>query len=96
MAEQQENRVVVVTESSDWRYFTKTQLNSKLLLACTIRDVSTASRAIAYGANINCRRSDYMGPLHIAAEHGDIELMAALCKSHKVNHEAKTMHGNSC
>ncbi|XP_043270401.1 ankyrin-1-like [Venturia canescens] len=93
MAEKQETRVVVVTESSDWRYLTKSQLNTKLLLACTIRDVRTAERAIMYGANVNCRRSDYMTPLHIAAEHGDIELIRLLSKSRNLDPEVKTMHG---
>ncbi|KOC66096.1 Ankyrin-3 [Habropoda laboriosa] len=67
--------------------------NWKLLLACTLRHVPLAKEALSQNANINCRRSDYLTPLHIAVQQDDIELIQLLCEQPSINFEAKTVDG---
>lgn len=45
------------------------------------------------GADVNCRRSDFLTPLHIATEHNDIKLIQLLCDQPSIDIEAKTLDG---
>lgn len=84
---------MVVTDSAGCSKMTKRQLNATLLAACTVRDLRVAAEAIKYGADVNCKRPDFMTPLHVAAEHGDDEMVRLLRSVHGLKPETKTMHG---
>ncbi|XP_012339235.1 serine/threonine-protein phosphatase 6 regulatory ankyrin repeat subunit C-like [Apis florea] len=49
-----------------------TDVNWKLLLACTFGHIFMAKEALSQGADVNCRRSDYLTPLHIAVQYDNV------------------------
>ncbi|XP_076291900.1 transient receptor potential cation channel subfamily A member 1 [Lasioglossum baleicum] len=54
-----------------------------------------ALRLYDAGANVNCRRSDFLTPLHIVVKHNDVDLIQLLCDQPSVDIESKTMYESS-
>ncbi|KAK9301256.1 hypothetical protein QLX08_006332 [Tetragonisca angustula] len=72
-----------IQSNPDWR----------LLLVCSFRHMPMAREALSQGANVNCRRFDYLTPLHIAVQHNDTELIQLLCNQPSINTEARIIDG---
>lgn len=70
-----------------------TDVNWKLLLACTFGHIFMAKEALSQGADVNCRRFDYLTPLHIAVQYDNVVLIQLLCNQPFVNIEIKTIDG---
>ncbi|XP_017761435.1 PREDICTED: putative ankyrin repeat protein RF_0381 [Eufriesea mexicana] len=87
------SRRILIVDPTNWPESIKDNATWKLLLACTLRHVPIAKEALSQGADINCRRSDYLTPLHIAIQHDDAELIELLCNQPSINIEAKTIYG---
>ncbi|XP_076669953.1 transient receptor potential cation channel subfamily A member 1 [Andrena cerasifolii] len=84
---------MTIVDPVEWPGDLTSNVNWKLLQACTLRHVPVAKVALSMGANVNCRRFDQLTPLHIATEHNDIDLIDLLCDQPSVDIEAKTADG---
>ncbi|XP_068994280.1 ankyrin repeat domain-containing protein 23 [Neodiprion pinetum] len=89
------NRASTSEENPGSKKVAKSQLNRKLMDACTNRDVNTARKVILQGANVNHRTSHDVTPILVAAEHGDLDLIVLLCSQPNctVDLQQKTIHG---
>ncbi|XP_015440440.1 PREDICTED: ankyrin-1-like [Dufourea novaeangliae] len=79
---------VVIVDPVIWPESKTVNVNWKLLQACTVRHYNYTQ-----GANVNCRTTDFLTPIHIAVEHNDVTMIQLLCSQPSLDIESTTMHG---